>query len=431
MSKTQSASLSRRRRYLLPDATLAARRVGCAACGAKVLLPPLRQGQEVSCPRCDTRLARVEREPYLLPVVYALTALAILPLLNFGFFMGMEMPAAAAHLTLPGMMKVLLWRDFGFLANVMFVFVFATPLVFLLLLLYVYAALMMRTPRPFLLRAARWMFRLRLWLMVDIFSVSALVALVKIRALAEVEYGLAFYALFVYSLLLARIVLAVSPHWVYAQIARLMPQQMKLPRAEDAVVACRYCGFEQHVGQSRCTVCGGRLSFRRENSIMISWAFLLAAICFYVPANLLPMMITENPMVTLSSKILDGVFTLWRGGDRLVAVIIFMASIAIPLLKIVGMLILLLAARLQLPFPAKTLTRLYHAVEVVGRWSMIDVFVIIMLMATFATPIARVTPGPAVVYFTLVVVLTMLSAYFFDVRLLWDKESQKIKDSTS
>ncbi|MDO5686966.1 MAG: paraquat-inducible protein A [Neisseria sp.] len=416
-------SRSRRRKYLLPDATLSARRLGCGVCGARVDVPRVRQGQEACCPRCGANLVRVEREPYVLPIVYALTALAVLLVVSFGFFMGMTMPGVAVHLTLPGMMAALVRHEYGFLANVMFVFVFATPLLFLLLVLYVYAALLRREARPWLLQAARWMFRLRVWLMVDIFAVSALVALVKIRALAQVEYGVSFYAMFVYSLLLARVVLAVPPHWVYEQIARLLPE-MRLSQAGGATVACRHCHFEQPQEGVRCTVCGARLSFRRAHSLRLAWAFLLTAMILYVPANTLPMMITENPMVTFTSKIVDGVFTLWQGGDHLVAVIIFIASVAIPLLKIIGMMVVLIAVRFRLPFSARTLTRLYHTVEMVGRWSMIDVFVTIMLMATFATPLARVLPGVAVIYFTLVVILTMLSAYFFDVRLLWDKQRE-------
>ena len=108
------------------------------------------------------------------------------------------------------------------------------------------------------------------------------------------------------------------------------------------------------------------------------------------------------------------------------AVIIFLASIAIPLLKIVAMIILLLSAKFRLPekISAHQLSILHRIVEIIGRWSMIDIFVTIILMAAFSTPIAKVEAGSATIYFTLVVVLTMFSAYFFDTRLLWEKEKE-------
>ena len=112
---------------------------------------------------------------------------------------------------------------------------------------------------------------------------------------------------------------------------------------------------------------------------------------------------------------------MWRDGDKLVALIIFSASILVPSAKIISMTVLLLSARFGLPMKPQHMSLLYRLTETVGRWSMIDIFVIIILMSAFHSPIARITPGPAAVYFCLVVIFTMISAYFFDPRLLWDK----------
>ena len=121
---------------------------------------------------------------------------------------------------------------------------------------------------------------------------------------------------------------------------------------------------------------------------------------------------------------MSGILLMWNDGDKFIALVIFSASIMVPTLKILSMLGLLFSARISPLLPIEKLSLQYRITEFVGRWSMIDIFVIIILMTAFHTPIARVTPGPASIYFCLVVILTMLSAYFFDVRLLWDNAGQ-------
>ena len=168
-------------------------------------------------------------------------------------------------------------------------------------------------------------------------------------------------------------------------------------------------------------MCDSELFDRRPYSLHVAGCFLLAAIVLYFPANLLPIMISENPISKEVSTIMSGILYMWNDGDKLIASIIFSASIAVPTLKIVSMLVLLANARFGLFLPIRVLSLQYRITEAVGRWSMIDIFVIIIMMSAFHSHIARVTPGPAAIYFCLVVILTMLSAHFFDVRLLWDK----------
>ena len=394
--------------------------VGCPECGETVCATA-NNGEMADCPVCGKNLIRIEKNPYLLPFMYALTALAVLVPVSFGFFLSVHMPTVAERLTLPGMMHALLQQDYSFLANAMFVFTFATPLFFLLLLLYVLGAFIQNKNRTFLLPAARWVLRLKQWLMVDIFALSSIVALIKIKVYAEVDFGLSFYAVFIYAILLARIAQSITPHWLFSKAAELSNTQITHYHHN---IFCHRCFFRQPENNARCSICGTYILFRRTHSLILSTAFLISAMICYIPANLLPMMITSDPTVRITSQIFDGVLTLWRNKDYLVAIIIFTASIAIPLLKIVAMIILLLSAKFRLPhkISAHQLSLLHRIVEFIGRWSMIDIFVTIILMAAFSTPIAKVEAGSATIYFTLVVVLTMLSAYFFDTKLLGQKE---------
>ena len=281
-----------------------------------------------------------------------------------------------------------------------------------------YGALLWQKQPASVLWLTRWLVRLREWIMVDVFFISMLVAYIKIRTVATVEFGQAFWLMPVWAVLLLRTAVAVPSHWVYYQIRR---RSHELLHDGPHHICCSCCLFFRPTDESRCGVCDSELFDRRPYSLHVAGCFLLAAIVLYFPANLLPIMISENPMSKEISTIMSGILYMWNDGDKLIASIIFSASIAVPTLKIVSMLVLLANARFGLFLPIRVLSLQYRITEAVGRWSMIDIFVIIIMMSAFHSHIARVTPGPAAIYFCLVVILTMLSAHFFDVRLLWDK----------
>lgn len=255
--------------------------------------------------------------------------------------------------------------------------------------------------------------------MVDVFFVSALVADIKMSAVAQVKWGMAFWLMPALVLVLLRTATAVPIHWVYYQIHRAENRDL-FQAADKQHICCTRCLYFRPKTQRDCDICGSQLFDRRPSSVWISFCFLLSAILLYIPANLLPIMISADPTETMVSTIMSGIIYMWQDGDRMIAAIIFSASVLVPTLKIVSMLILLFSAKV---FPVMSVEKLsiqYRLTEAVGRWSMIDIFVIIILMTSFHTHIARVTPGPAAFYFCMVVILTMLSAYFFDMRLIWD-----------
>lgn len=410
-------------RYQLfrPDATLPAHALDCPECGQRVDLPRLRQGQEAHCPNCGFELVEVEKNPYTAPLAYAVTTLILMILVYSMMFITVQLGGVTSILSLPSMMKTLILQDFGFLAEVMFVFTFGTPLLFLLLCLYVYTALIRHRNYPGLLYATRTLVRLRHWIMVDVFFISTLVAYIKLSSVAQVTFGPAFGLMFALAVMLIRTSVSIPQHWVYYKIHHIRGHNAVQTASADTI-CCSRCLYFRDKTETTCGVCGAALFARRPQSLRISMAFLLAAAVLYIPANLFTIMISSNPLNTEINTIFNGIVYMWRDGDKLIAVIIFSASIMVPTLKIVSMTFLIACAHCRPPLSAHTLSRLYRITEAVGRWSMIDIFVIIMLMSAFHTPIARVTPGPASLYFCLVVLLTMLSAYFFDPRLLWDRE---------
>lgn len=193
--------------------------------------------------------------------------------------------------------------------------------------------------------------------------------------------------------------------------------------AARGLALCHSCGRVEPVALERCPRCAGRLHLRHPASLQRTIALTLAALVLYFPANLLPILKVESFTGAQANTIVGGVIQFWQSGDYPVAIIIFTASVMIPVLKIISLLWLCLAARLGHRPLANT--RLYRATELIGRWSMVDVFVVAILVAVVQLgSVISIHPGSAALSFASVVVLTMLAALSFDPRLLWDAAAQ-------
>ncbi|MGB1128663.1 MAG: paraquat-inducible protein A [Haloferula sp.] len=192
--------------------------------------------------------------------------------------------------------------------------------------------------------------------------------------------------------------------------------------AEQGLASCHTCGRLSPVSEERCPRCDTPLHLRKPQSLSRTWALLIAAILFYVPAMSLPVMNVSGIGGGENSTILSGVITFWQMKSYPVAIIIFTASVLIPILKILALGWLCLAASGVIGGSSKALTVTYHITELVGRWSMVDVFVVAILACLVRLgSVMTITPGPAALSFAAVVILTMFSAMSFDPRLLWDQ----------
>lgn len=170
-----------------------------------------------------------------------------------------------------------------------------------------------------------------------------------------------------------------------------------------------------------CPRCGAPLHVRKPNSLARTWALLIAAAIFYIPANVLPMTITSSIAGVQADTIMSGVIYFIHSGSWEIAAIIFIASVFVPLLKLLILVYLLLSVQLRSSWRPKDRTALYRLTEAVGRWSMLDIFVVTILVALVKLgAVASIEAGPAAVYFALVVVITMIAAESFDPRLIWD-----------
>ncbi|HEY0975057.1 MAG TPA: paraquat-inducible protein A [Solimonas sp.] len=197
--------------------------------------------------------------------------------------------------------------------------------------------------------------------------------------------------------------------------------------AEMGLIRCHGCALTcadlpAPEGQRRhCPRCGVALRRRKANSLTRTWALLIAAALLYLPANLLPIMQTTQFFDAVDETILSGVLRLWRGGSYDLAIIVFVASIVVPLLKIGVLLVLLTGVQRGSSWSPRERAKLYRFVDFIGHWSMLDVFVVALLVGLVQfSGFALVLPGGGAVAFAAVVVLTMLASMSFDPRLIWD-----------
>jgi len=191
------------------------------------------------------------------------------------------------------------------------------------------------------------------------------------------------------------------------------------------LLSCHVCGQVSRAAPSAheacCPRCASRLHFRKPNSISRTWALLIAAMILYVPANLLPMMKTSSLFGTQSDTIMSGVVYFWTSGSWYLALIIFFASIMVPMLKMIALIVLLVSVQRRSRWQREQRARLYRLVEFVGRWSMLDIYVVAVIVALVQLKaLATIQPGPGAIAFGAVVVLTMFAAMTFDPRLIWD-----------
>ncbi|MBX2988347.1 MAG: paraquat-inducible protein A [Bdellovibrionaceae bacterium] len=192
---------------------------------------------------------------------------------------------------------------------------------------------------------------------------------------------------------------------------------------------CPVCSHSVKVPENRrgavgCERCGNSEKRLKPKSARLTLAFSLTALVFYLPANLFPFMTIELYGNRNSSTIWGGVVTLTESGSWAIAMIVFLASMVIPLVKLAALFYLSFTARDKKH--AKFKTRLYHVVEAIGRWSMLDIFLLAVLVAIMKLgPWTQVVPEIGSLMFALVVVFTMLASAYFDPKLLWEDENER------
>ena len=276
---------------------------------------------------------------------------------------------------------------------------------------------------------ARVLFQLKTWGMAEIFLAGVLVSFVKLMAYGSIGVGSSFLPWCLFCVLQLRAFQCVDRRWLWDDIAPMpelrQPLKPGVTGIRQGLRSCSCCTAILPADEPVCPRCSTKGYVRRRNSLQWTLALLVTSIMLYLPANILPIMVTDLLGSKMPSTILAGVILLWSEGSYPVAAVIFLASIMVPTLKMIAIAWLCWDAKGHGKRDSERMHLIYEVVEFVGRWSMIDVFVIAVLSALVRMGgLMSIYPAMGALMFALVVIMTMFSAMTFDPRLSWDRQPE-------
>ncbi len=397
----------------------------CGECDWVMRVPPRAAGEAAQCPRCGHHVAPPAQPDHQRPLAWALATLVMLGLVFAFDFLSFSTRGVAHSMSFFDAARAMSGHDYPSLGVLLFMTTAGLPAAYLLALVCLLVQAARRRSGAMSLALARTLRPLEPWMMADVFIVGVLVSLIKIVTLADVAIGTSFVAFCIYALLLLRTFTLIDWVSLWQNLAPMPVTDTHLETArtgasQDAV-ACRGCGmaYQPH-RHGRCPRCNRRPVSNALDRIQLTWALLVTAVILYIPANIYPIMSTTSLGSTDPQTIIGGVLHLAHTGSWPIAAVIFVASVVVPISKIAALAWLCLAATHGWHDDSRSQMRLYRITEKIGRWSMIDVFVVAVLVALVrAGALMAIEPGPAALCFAAVVIITMVAAHTFDTRRLW------------
>ncbi|MCG8334264.1 MAG: paraquat-inducible protein A [Proteobacteria bacterium] len=400
------------------------------------------EGYQVRCNRCDALLDRNPEDSVNRTLAFALTGLVLFFIANLYPFLSLELQGQnQSTILFTGIMELynqgLVW-----LAVLVFFTIVLVPSVELGGLVYILVPIKLSLPPlPGTKIVARIVHKLHHWSMMDIFMLGILVSMVKVTAMAEVIVGPAFYAFMILIFVVSATKRAFDPSIIWSVLTPESNRGNKKEVFNDTavVISCHSCHqlcelpSDENSYSMICPRCGSALHRRKPNSISKTWALTLAAAILYIPANLLPVSVITSLAGKQEDTLISSVIYFFNTGSIPIALVIFTASILVPILKLIILTLLLISVQTGYSRQRRERTKLFRITEALGRWSMVDVFVVTVLVAMVKLGvIATIEAGPGIVFFAAVVIITMIAATTFDPRLIWDhSKSQRIQKTTS
>jgi paraquat-inducible protein A len=404
----------------------------CHECGTFQRVPAMLPNARAVCRQCDALLRHTRADPFGLPLALNLAALMMF---GIGAFWTLLSVGTAGQLRnanlLTGPEEL---RSFGLweLSIVVLATTFAAPLARILCMIAVLVGLRLPHRPPFIRLIFAWIEHLRPWSMVEIFLLGLFVAYVRLSGIAHIDLGPAILALATLTVTMLAADIMLDPQAVWEALdAQNRADTSHQPQAGllGAILHPMGCDTCRLVTRGRdgalCPRCGFALHHRKSHSLSRTWALVLASLILYIPANAYPFLTVIRFGSGQPSTILQGVRELMAMGEWPLALLVFFASITVPVLKLVGLILLLTTTMAGVRTHRLDRTVLYRVLDAVGRWSMIDIFMesILVALVQFGA-VVTVVPGPAAIAFAAVVVLTMFAARTFDPRLIWDHAGQ-------
>jgi paraquat-inducible protein A len=392
----------------------------CTDCGLFQRLPTLRPGFLAECPRCDNVLRARRRNSFTTVGALMVAGLALFTVLLYEPLLGIRLFGRQIETTLPVLPFALEQFNMGELSILVLTVTLIAPLLKLVTTAGVIVGLRIPSVNPTSLAAlARVRAWLTPWAMTEVFLLGLFVAYTRLTSYATVQIGPALYAMGGLMLIMVAADAWLDEHALWDAIGRRQPP---MPERPGEPIGCDTCG---HVSVGKpgdlCPTCESHLRVRKKEPVARCWALVAAAAALYVPANILPVMTIIQVQQEYKSTIMGGVQELIAYKMWPLALIVFIASVVVPMIKLVLLVYMLVLTQRRSNHALKRRTKMYRIVDVIGRWSMIDVFMITILTALVRMgAIASVIPEPGAICFAGVVILTMLAAESFDPRVMWD-----------
>ncbi|MGA7538126.1 MAG: paraquat-inducible protein A [Steroidobacteraceae bacterium] len=402
-------------------------RVACPDCGLVQRLPVVRRRHIAECRRCARLLAGPSTGRVDAPLAFALAALLLLVPASVEPLLSVASHGAARICWLWSGIAGL-WREgFEVLGVIVAAFSLAFPFLYLAALIAVLGALRLGG-RGHLGPVFRWIMRVRPWMMLEIFLVGCFVAYSRLRLVVGVQVLAGGWSLMAATLALLLSLTQLDERTVWESLpvhpaGRHASHRAHGHSGRGRAIACTVCELlaeGRHAGDA-CPRCGAALHERKPYAFTVTAALVVAGFMLYVPANALPVLTLVSFGHRQSNTIITGVLELIHNRLWPLALIVFLASIVVPLMKLCGLTWMLLATLQGSPRALIARTRFFRIIDTVGSWSNIDVFVASVLVALLQFgAIAQARAGAGLTAFAAVVIITMTATRTFDTRLMWD-----------
>ncbi len=394
----------------------------CQKCGELQTMVSLSPEHELVCCVCGEQLHYGHGKWLQGATALALTAAVLFAFSHIAPFLTLEIGGQSQTVTILDGFLALYERGNWLLAALVLTTIFLFPLFEVCAFLFLLIPYNLNKHFRGQSTVLRWLVQAQSWSMLEVFLLSVVVASVKMADMANLKLEIGAYGLFILVgvLILAWIKMDRRHLWAWMNTNNYFTRYNR-----EYVYDCHIC--QAMVGETivedlgECPRCKSEIHKRIPNSVQKTTALIIASFILYVPANMLPIMTYTSLGITETDTIYSGVVSLVGAGLYWIAVVVFVASIAVPVAKLVILTYLVVAVRARWTSGVKHRAFLYRVIEIIGRWSMVDVFVVTIFTAIVQFGfVYTVEPEAAIIAFGAVVVLTMIAAETFDPRLLWD-----------
>jgi len=394
-------------------------------------------GHSLICPRCQRRLYKDCRNSVQKTLALAVTGMLLYFPANFYPLLTFDVLGTDATSSVFASTLSMFDQGQNFVGTIVVMTGLAFPLLILSLLIWVSLGLILEWKCHWIPDFFRWYQHLTEWAMTDVYLIGIFVTIIKMSHMAEIEYNTGFFCFIGLVMVTIATQTSIDTPLFWKQIEdnctdpkekKKFPLDITARTGKEAgLVLCHSCHKTMPVSElvlekhQLCPRCGETMHLRKQNSMARSWALVITALILSLPANLLPIMEVEYLGQPEANTIMDGIIYFFQEGSYGIGAVILTASILVPLFKILGMTLILLSIRFHWTHWIKHKSIMFRFIEFIGRWSMLDIFVIALLCALVQFGyLSTINVAPAAFYFTGVVLCTMFAAISFDPRLLWD-----------